>query len=346
MWAGQGAGWPGQGRTHACSPGSSSVVHVPGVNDIQSSSSSGQNLSQISRQLSQSQVAWTGSRPPFPGQVRPGRAPPTAAPGGAPHGAPEIPALGGAEHSRAPGPHATAVRVRGGKARSPAARGARPRQARGDLDLPPPDPGPQPAALRPVHVGRTPPCAWPASRAPGGSHQPRAGPVGAPTPVGGGNQPGPRAGNCGDASIPPRCPDRGPCPLRPARPSRPPSGSGRATATRPTPPPTAPSPARPPPRPAATPTPAWPAGPPASVGAGRGGDPGERAVTPPEHPAFGGPSPAPRNPGGGFSAPLLPGSEAARGWGVGGALSDWLRRPGRWAEAVGVQAPGLHPDVV
>ncbi|KAG8145104.1 hypothetical protein E2320_013475 [Naja naja] len=47
---------------------SSSVVHVPGVNDIQSSSSTGQNLSQISRQLNQSQVAWTGSRPPFSGQ--------------------------------------------------------------------------------------------------------------------------------------------------------------------------------------------------------------------------------------------------------------------------------------
>ncbi|MEJ1278083.1 hypothetical protein NN561_009002 [Cricetulus griseus] len=46
----------------------SSVVHVPGVNDIQSSSSTGQNISQISRQLNQGQVAWTGSRPPFPGQ--------------------------------------------------------------------------------------------------------------------------------------------------------------------------------------------------------------------------------------------------------------------------------------
>lgn len=48
---------------------SSSVVHVPGVNDIQSSSSTGQNLTQISRQLNQGQVAWTGNRPPFPGQV-------------------------------------------------------------------------------------------------------------------------------------------------------------------------------------------------------------------------------------------------------------------------------------
>ncbi|KAJ7396843.1 Aryl hydrocarbon receptor nuclear translocator 2 [Pitangus sulphuratus] len=48
---------------------SSSVVHVPGVNDIQSSSSTGQNLTQISRQLNQSQVAWTGNRPPFPGQA-------------------------------------------------------------------------------------------------------------------------------------------------------------------------------------------------------------------------------------------------------------------------------------
>ncbi|VFV40670.1 aryl hydrocarbon receptor nuclear [Lynx pardinus] len=47
---------------------SSSVVHVPGVNDIQSSSSTGQNMSQISRQLNQSQVAWAGSRAgrPFP----------------------------------------------------------------------------------------------------------------------------------------------------------------------------------------------------------------------------------------------------------------------------------------
>lgn len=52
-----------------CFPCSSSVVHVPGVNDIQSSSSTSQNMSQISRQLNQSQVAWAGSRPPFPGQV-------------------------------------------------------------------------------------------------------------------------------------------------------------------------------------------------------------------------------------------------------------------------------------
>uniref|UniRef100_G3WIA9 Aryl hydrocarbon receptor nuclear translocator 2 n=1 Tax=Sarcophilus harrisii TaxID=9305 RepID=G3WIA9_SARHA len=50
---------------------SSSVVHVPGVNDIQSSSSTGQNMTQISRQINQSQVAWTGSRPPFPGQQIP-----------------------------------------------------------------------------------------------------------------------------------------------------------------------------------------------------------------------------------------------------------------------------------
>uniref|UniRef100_A0A8C5VG18 Aryl hydrocarbon receptor nuclear translocator 2 n=1 Tax=Microcebus murinus TaxID=30608 RepID=A0A8C5VG18_MICMU len=53
---------------------SSSVVHVPGVNDIPSSSSTGQNMSQISRQLNQSQVAWTGSRPPFPGQLKVDRA--------------------------------------------------------------------------------------------------------------------------------------------------------------------------------------------------------------------------------------------------------------------------------
>lgn len=57
------------GNKYFFSSPSSSVVHVPGVNDIQSSSSTGQNISQISRQLNQGQVAWTGSRPPFPGQV-------------------------------------------------------------------------------------------------------------------------------------------------------------------------------------------------------------------------------------------------------------------------------------
>lgn len=60
----------GNSASMPLSPCSSSVVHVPGVNDIQSSSSTGQNMSQISRQLNQSQVAWTGSRPPFPGQVQ------------------------------------------------------------------------------------------------------------------------------------------------------------------------------------------------------------------------------------------------------------------------------------
>lgn len=49
---------------------SSPVVHVPGVNDMQAPSPAGQSMSQISRQLSQSQAAWAGSRPPFPGQVR------------------------------------------------------------------------------------------------------------------------------------------------------------------------------------------------------------------------------------------------------------------------------------
>uniref|UniRef100_A0A8C9RYG2 Aryl hydrocarbon receptor nuclear translocator 2 n=1 Tax=Scleropages formosus TaxID=113540 RepID=A0A8C9RYG2_SCLFO len=53
---------------HAGKSFSSSVIHVPGVNDIQPSSSAGQNLAQISRQLNPSQVAWTGSRPPFSGQ--------------------------------------------------------------------------------------------------------------------------------------------------------------------------------------------------------------------------------------------------------------------------------------
>ncbi|KAF5927342.1 hypothetical protein HPG69_017819 [Diceros bicornis minor] len=61
---------------------SSSVVHVPGVNDIQSSSSTGQNMSQISRQLNQSQVAWTGSRPPFPGQQIPSQSSKTQSPFG------------------------------------------------------------------------------------------------------------------------------------------------------------------------------------------------------------------------------------------------------------------------
>ncbi|XP_077569600.1 aryl hydrocarbon receptor nuclear translocator 2 isoform X1 [Stigmatopora nigra] len=47
---------------------SSSVIHVPGVNDIQPSSSSNPNLAQISRQLNPGQVAWSGNRPPFSGQ--------------------------------------------------------------------------------------------------------------------------------------------------------------------------------------------------------------------------------------------------------------------------------------
>ncbi|KTF86970.1 hypothetical protein cypCar_00038905, partial [Cyprinus carpio] len=48
---------------------SSSVIHVPGVNDIQSTAgSAGQNLTQISRQINASQVSWTGSRPPFSSQ--------------------------------------------------------------------------------------------------------------------------------------------------------------------------------------------------------------------------------------------------------------------------------------
>ncbi|KAG7220831.1 hypothetical protein INR49_031570 [Caranx melampygus] len=48
---------------------SSSVIHVPGVNDIQPSGSSNQNLAQISRQLNPGQVAWSGNRPPFSGQL-------------------------------------------------------------------------------------------------------------------------------------------------------------------------------------------------------------------------------------------------------------------------------------
>uniref|UniRef100_A0A3P9QG54 Aryl hydrocarbon receptor nuclear translocator 2 n=1 Tax=Poecilia reticulata TaxID=8081 RepID=A0A3P9QG54_POERE len=54
---------------HSAKSFSSSVIHVPGVNDIQSSGSSNQNLAQISRQLNTGQVAWSGNRPPFAGQV-------------------------------------------------------------------------------------------------------------------------------------------------------------------------------------------------------------------------------------------------------------------------------------
>uniref|UniRef100_A0A672P695 Aryl hydrocarbon receptor nuclear translocator 2-like n=1 Tax=Sinocyclocheilus grahami TaxID=75366 RepID=A0A672P695_SINGR len=51
---------------------SSSVIHVPGVNDIQSTAgSAGQNMTQISRQINAGQVSWTGSRPPFSGQQIP-----------------------------------------------------------------------------------------------------------------------------------------------------------------------------------------------------------------------------------------------------------------------------------
>ncbi|XP_052417018.1 aryl hydrocarbon receptor nuclear translocator 2 isoform X1 [Carassius gibelio] len=47
----------------------SSVIHVPGVNDIQSTAASaGQNLTQISRQINAGQVSWTGNRPPFSSQ--------------------------------------------------------------------------------------------------------------------------------------------------------------------------------------------------------------------------------------------------------------------------------------
>ncbi|XP_034040051.1 aryl hydrocarbon receptor nuclear translocator 2 isoform X2 [Thalassophryne amazonica] len=53
---------------HSAKSFSSSVIHVPGVNDIQPSGSSNQNLAQISRQLNPSQVSWSGTRPPFSGQ--------------------------------------------------------------------------------------------------------------------------------------------------------------------------------------------------------------------------------------------------------------------------------------
>uniref|UniRef100_A0A8K9UEA5 Aryl hydrocarbon receptor nuclear translocator 2 n=1 Tax=Oncorhynchus mykiss TaxID=8022 RepID=A0A8K9UEA5_ONCMY len=56
---------------HSAKSFSSSVIHVPGVNDIQPSGSSNQNLAQISRQLNPGQVAWTGNRPPFSGQTIP-----------------------------------------------------------------------------------------------------------------------------------------------------------------------------------------------------------------------------------------------------------------------------------
>uniref|UniRef100_A0A674MM98 Aryl hydrocarbon receptor nuclear translocator 2 n=1 Tax=Takifugu rubripes TaxID=31033 RepID=A0A674MM98_TAKRU len=48
----------------------SSVIHVPAVNEIQASGSSNQNLAQITRQLNSNQVAWSGNRPPFSGQVQ------------------------------------------------------------------------------------------------------------------------------------------------------------------------------------------------------------------------------------------------------------------------------------
>ncbi|TNN75638.1 Aryl hydrocarbon receptor nuclear translocator 2 [Liparis tanakae] len=54
---------------HAGKSFSSSVIHVPGVNDIQPSGSTNQNLAQISRQLNPGQVAWSGNRPPFSGQA-------------------------------------------------------------------------------------------------------------------------------------------------------------------------------------------------------------------------------------------------------------------------------------
>lgn len=54
---------------HSAKSFSSSVIHVPGVNDIQGgASSAGQNLAQISRQINPGQVQWSGSRPPFSGQ--------------------------------------------------------------------------------------------------------------------------------------------------------------------------------------------------------------------------------------------------------------------------------------
>uniref|UniRef100_A0AAX7U6H3 Aryl hydrocarbon receptor nuclear translocator 2 n=1 Tax=Astatotilapia calliptera TaxID=8154 RepID=A0AAX7U6H3_ASTCA len=56
-------------HTHTHVHVSSSVIHVPGVNDIQPSGSANQNLAQISRQLNPGQVAWSGNRPPFSGQV-------------------------------------------------------------------------------------------------------------------------------------------------------------------------------------------------------------------------------------------------------------------------------------
>lgn len=90
------------------------------------------------------------------------------------------------------------------------------------------------------------------------------------------------------------CPDWSKSPLSPAKHSRLPLGSERATPTRPTPPPTAHSPARLPPRPAGPPTPVWPTGLRGSVGGeGRqnfwGG--GEPVKVLSGHLEFGGPSP-------------------------------------------------------
>ncbi|KAJ8398324.1 hypothetical protein AAFF_G00428940 [Aldrovandia affinis] len=52
---------------HAGKSFSSSVIHVPGVSDLQPAGSAGQN--QISRQLNPGQVGWSGTRPPFSGQI-------------------------------------------------------------------------------------------------------------------------------------------------------------------------------------------------------------------------------------------------------------------------------------
>lgn len=67
----QGSPFP---ASHAGKAFSSSVVHVSSVSDLPASSSSGQTMPPISRQLSQGQVAWTGNRPPFAGQQLPSQA--------------------------------------------------------------------------------------------------------------------------------------------------------------------------------------------------------------------------------------------------------------------------------
>ncbi|XP_072554371.1 aryl hydrocarbon receptor nuclear translocator 2-like isoform X1 [Paramormyrops kingsleyae] len=53
---------------HAGKTFGSSVIHVPGVSDIQASTPTGQNLEQMSQEINPAPVTWTDSRPPFSSQ--------------------------------------------------------------------------------------------------------------------------------------------------------------------------------------------------------------------------------------------------------------------------------------